>query len=101
VSGRPESLPAGAVLVVADGPAIARGGPAWARSLAAAGRRHRVRLADRGDPAEIAAVVIEARSLRASIIVGAGGPATLGTAAAAAAAVGIPLTGEEIFAPEG
>jgi glycerol dehydrogenase-like iron-containing ADH family enzyme len=101
VTGRHESLPAGAVLVVADGPAIARGGPAWARSLAAAGRRHRVRLADRGDPAEIAAVVTEAQSLGAAIIVGAGGPATLATATAAAAAVGIPLSGEEIFAPEG
>jgi len=98
VSGRLESLPPGAVLVVADGPAIARGGPAWARSLAAAGRCHRVRLADRGDPAEIAAVETEARSLGAAIIVGAGGPATLATAAAAAAAAGIPLTGEEILA---
>jgi glycerol dehydrogenase-like iron-containing ADH family enzyme len=99
VSGRHESLPPGAVLVVADGPAITRGGPAWARSLVAAGRCHRVRLADHGDPAEIAAVVTEARSLGAAVIMGAGGPATIATAAAVAAAVGIPLTGEEILAP--
>jgi len=98
VSGRLESLPAGTVLVVADGAAIARGGPAWARALADAGRSHRVRLAGRGDPAEIAAVAAEARSLGAAFILGAGGPAPLATAAAVAAALGIPLAGEEILA---
>jgi glycerol dehydrogenase-like iron-containing ADH family enzyme len=66
--------PAGPVLVVADNDAIGRNGPAWAHDLAAVGRPHRVRLcdADLADSREVAAVLREAASLGAVVIVGAG-----------------------------
>jgi glycerol dehydrogenase-like iron-containing ADH family enzyme len=101
VSGRLAGLPVGPVLVVADGAAIARGGPAWAETLAAEGRHHRVRLAGRGDPAEIAALTAEARNLGAAVILGAGEPATLATAAAVATALGIPSAGARNLTGEG
>lgn len=80
---------AGAVLVVADNEAIARGGPAWAEQLA--GRVHRVRLAPAASPAAAAALVAEARSLGATAIVAAGGDEPRRIAAEAARLLGVAL----------
>jgi len=86
----------GPVLVVADNPAIARSGPAWAAAFAARGWRHRVRLSSGIDgdaatlAAELQALAREARGLRAKVIVGVGGTDTCAAARAAAAIAGLP-----------
>lgn len=79
------------VLVVADNTAIARHAPDWARSFAALGWQHRVRLSDGpADEFEADAIAAEARHLGARAIVAAGGTATQAAARAAAARTGTP-----------
>ena len=88
--------PAGPVLIVADNEAIARLAPRWAARFAAIGRVHRVRLLSLGSPAEIAAVVAEARSLPATVILAAGDTLLRERAARVAGLAGLPLmVGEE------
>jgi hypothetical protein len=87
---------AGPVLVVADNEAIARLAPRWAARFAASGRVHRVRLLSLGSPSEIAAVVAEARSLPATVILAAGDTLLRERAARVAGLAGLPLmVGEE------
>jgi glycerol dehydrogenase-like iron-containing ADH family enzyme len=85
--------PAGPVLVVADNDAIGRCGPAWMRAFATAGRPHRVRLCDAGlaDPQDVAAVLREAASLGAVVIVGAGDSQVVAVARRAAAEARLPF----------
>jgi len=82
----------GPALVVGGGSAVAALAPVWAASMAAAGRRHRVRtFGGECTAAEIDALAAEARSLGAGAIVGAGGGKCLDASRAAAAAVGLPF----------
>jgi hypothetical protein len=85
-------IPRGPILVVADNPAIARGGLAWARACAQEGRLHRVRLAG---PSTVATIVAEAADLGATGILWAGAPEVRELAAAAASEAGIPLLGAD------
>jgi glycerol dehydrogenase-like iron-containing ADH family enzyme len=87
------TAPAGPVLVVADNAAIGRCGPAWMRAFATAGRPHRVRLCDAGlaDPQDVAAVLREAASLGAVVIVGAGDSQVVAVARRAAAEARLPF----------
>ena len=80
----------GPALVVAGNAAIGRLAPTWARSLAAVGCPHRVRLfGGESSRREIEAIAAEARSLGARVIVAAGGGKVLDAARAAAAALRI------------
>jgi glycerol dehydrogenase len=82
----------GPVLVVAGGSAVAALAPVWAAAMSAAGWHHRVRtFGGECTAAEIDALVAEARSLGAKVIVGAGGGKCLDAARAAAAATGLPF----------
>jgi len=87
------TAPAGPVLVVADNDAIGRCGPTWARAFAAVGRSHRVRLCDAGlaDRQEVTAVLREAASLGAVVIVGAGVGGVVEVARRAAAEAHLPF----------
>lgn len=79
------------VLVVADNTAIARHAPDWARSFAALGWEHRVRLSDGpADDVEADAIAAEAAHLAARTLVAAGGAATQSATRAAAARIGTP-----------
>lgn len=79
------------VLVIADNAAIASHAPAWARSFAAVGWRHRVRLSDGpADDVEADAIACEARQFNAHTIVAVGGQATREAARAAAVRAGMP-----------
>jgi glycerol dehydrogenase-like iron-containing ADH family enzyme len=91
----------GLLLVIADNEAIARLAPRWAERFAAAGTGYRVRLAGSLGDSEIEAVVAEARSLSASAILAAGGPATRALAAAAATRLGLPVVRDEAAAGNG
>ncbi|MFM9195222.1 MAG: iron-containing alcohol dehydrogenase, partial [Planctomycetia bacterium] len=80
------------VLVAAGRSAVAALAPVWAAALAAAGWHHRVRVfGGECTAAEIDAIAAEARSLRATVIVGAGGGKCLDASRAAAATVGLPF----------
>lgn len=82
----------GPVLVVAGGHAVARLAPAWARTFAAAGFAHRVRgFGGECSRGEIAAIVAEAESLAARVIVAAGGGKVIDAGRAAAARLGLPF----------
>ncbi|MGB8853007.1 MAG: hypothetical protein WCC69_05515 [Pirellulales bacterium] len=79
------------VLIVADNTAIADHAPDWARSFAALGWQHRVRLSDGpADEIEAEAIAAEARHLGARVIVAAGGTATRAAARTASARTGTP-----------
>jgi len=76
----------GPALIVAGSTAVARLAPTWAASLDAVGIAFRVRLfGGESSRREIAAIAVEARSLGARTIVGAGGGKALDSARAAAA----------------
>jgi len=82
----------GPVLVVGGRSAVAELAPTWAATMSAAGWHHRVRVfGGECTAAEIDAVVEEARSLDARVLVGAGGGKCLDAARAAAAAVALPF----------
>ncbi len=60
------------MLVLADNQAIATAAVRWAADFAAAGVVHRVRLVERADEQELAAVIQEAGQLGAAVIAVAG-----------------------------
>lgn len=81
----------GPVLVVADNDAIGSHAPDWARQVAAAGWRHRVRFWEGpADETAIARLAAEARAFGARAIVASGGTATRVVARHVAAAIGVP-----------
>ena len=82
---------AGPVLVLAANQAIATNGPAWAQAFAASRLLHRVRLVSEDGDRDLAAVVAEARSLRAASILAVGEGAQLAVGRAAAKQLELPL----------
>lgn len=76
----------GPVLIVADNATIGRHAPAWGRSFAAVGWKHRVRLSEgTADALATESLAAELQSLGARTLVAAGGEPTLAAARAAAA----------------
>lgn len=76
--------------MIADNAAIARRALAWARSFAALGRLHRVRLVGTAG-ADVEALVAEARDLEATAILAAAGETAHRVARAVAARLDLPL----------